>query len=283
MYVTSWIGVAYVALLQRGDYELTKSCKMSSKMLQFILHLFTFFIFACYTALLTSFMTARPQPSEIKDFQDVYENKVHIFLWKNTVNHLDMANSPANSWENKVYSEFIEGKSDRFISDATELEDYFNKHPKALYYGARSELYSIDSIERFISFEKSFQDTYNGFPVLAFPMESEYVELFKHHLKILHQSGVLRKLELDWFTASQNSIKKEDDVVPLGGMELFTLFVAMGLGIVASITFVCAERCLYSSNNRKTAAHPVERDAIYHNYYRERHSAVSLNWRRLSY
>ena len=180
-HVLEWIGIAFMSLLQRGDYNnVTQLTSISSRFLQFILNLFTFFMFACYTALLTSFMTSKPEPSRIRNFGDIYHQNIHLLLWENTVSHLDMVNAPVTSWQWKYYKDKIEGTRDHFIKDANEIQEALDKYPNSLYYSTRTDLYSFEpNGEEYVSYEKTFDDTYYGFAVLAFPIDSEYTDLFR--------------------------------------------------------------------------------------------------------
>ena len=61
-------------------------------------------------------------------------------------------------------------------------------------------------------------------------------------MNILHQTGVLRKLELRWFTKGQNSFTKEDSVEALGIQELSTLYAALIAWLLGSLLILSVEK-----------------------------------------
>ena len=62
------------SILQTGDYNgILAQGNISTKVALLTFNIFAFLLFACYTSLLTSYMTSPPLKGQIQSFRDIYE------------------------------------------------------------------------------------------------------------------------------------------------------------------------------------------------------------------
>ena len=71
--------------------------------------------------------------------------------------------------------------------------------------------------------------------------DSEYRELFNHHLKKLNEEGILDKLA-DMYMPKRNSPQAILEAIPLGYDNVFFPSLVMFIGILSSLLMVCIEK-----------------------------------------
>ena len=246
--ISASAATVYQSLLQRGTYKCADSSSfVTGRAIMWILNAFSFFMFASYTALLTSFMTLRSGPEPIKSFQDIYENDHHLVVTRASSHHNFLATKPHDSYARKLYEERMLGNSDNFVPNIFALDDLLEKIPHALFWGGQGSRFSLKKAHMLESIESVFEESLYEYFAIGMQKDSEYLALFNYYLSKMEESGLLRKLQLKWLPEKrkQFDITHEKESYALGIHEILTLVVALIGGVVLSLCILFIECVLH--------------------------------------
>ena len=107
--------IVIASFIQRDpDYQMRSS---SAKALKFTCNLTMFFIFAAYTACLTTDMTCSQKFELIKSWQELLDSEYQLTIWKDSATHELFENAPKNSDRGIVYEQALRGKEDALLTN----------------------------------------------------------------------------------------------------------------------------------------------------------------------
>ena len=242
--VNHGIGLIFKSAIQQGNY--VRGCQLSYQMFHLTANLFSLLMFVCYTALLTSYMTSRGEQTKIRTFQDIYDQKLPLYVVKHSSYHHMLSQAQEGSAANKIYQEQILRNPDRLIpADPTAYDELFDRIPEAVCLDIANVKFNTKVPALYESLENTFEDTTYDHIAPAMQKNSEYFGLFNYHLNQIRESGVMRKLELKWFNNTEfkwnQGYSNLEQAFAIGFHEVFTLVIILFTGIIVAIVTVVFE------------------------------------------
>ena len=198
------LAVVTVAIIQREYYLCVRS--PTAKLLFNITGLFGFLMFAYYSAVLTSLMTAAAPPLEIRSFEDVLMHGLDVFIWKDSAPVRDMSTAKPGTAQSKVYQDMLDSPNSSFLLSQADIVERLATDPNGLYYGPTAAFLGKPGMKVFKIEE--MRSSQIGF---TYPKDSEFYKAFNYYMIKLKEGGVLdllRKHYLgdDSHTASGNQV-----------------------------------------------------------------------------
>ena len=204
-----------------------------------------FFVIASFSAMLTSFMTSQPEPTQVSSFQDILDRNLFVAVWKDTSDQEYLANARQGSTANKIYKNMEKDPSRHFLTKMNELEELFMDDPSALYFGSKVFFPVLSYSNDIMTLENVFKDTVITYSGFAYPPDSELTELFDYHLHKMEQSGLLQKYRQKYDLTRTEIIKTHDfttETAPLGYQQLVALSLVFSVGITVATIIAFLEK-----------------------------------------
>ena len=127
------LALVLLHIVQR-DHTMPSMRNTSLKVLYISSSLFGFFIFASYSAILTSLMTLAPPDPSIKSFQDIYALNLPLTTRKSAAYEIYLKVAPKDSYMSKVYERALKNGDDKKFANS-ESEALEQILAGELYYG----------------------------------------------------------------------------------------------------------------------------------------------------
>ena len=166
-----------LGLLIQNSYSVETS-KASSRILYIAISASTLVLFAYYTCDMTSRLTG-PPTMPIKSFADVKKNGYMVIVNPHGSSAVYLNKSDTQLYENSL-------KMPNLVAPPVEL---MLKHPNFLYFAEDS--YSATKKE-FVSLNIDEAKPVNY--AFAFQLNSEFTDLFNHHLLKMSETGIIQRL-----------------------------------------------------------------------------------------
>ncbi len=258
--ITNAMAVVSVAMIQREYYLATRST--TAKILFTVTGLFAFFMFACYSAVLTSLMTAAAPSLQLRSFADVLNLGLKVFVWKNSAPAQFMSEAEEGTAQNKVYKDMKKRGHSSIANGQEEIEERLYNYPDYAYYGATTAFLKNPKLKVF-----KIQESKLSQVSIVLGKDSEFLKPFNYHLMKFRESGmlsllykhnigvgaakqdfkVMRWLKCSVFLALILPFFQKNQATPLGFNNLFFPVFILCIGVLAAGTTVLAERVLKSS------------------------------------
>ncbi|XP_042871083.1 glutamate receptor-like [Penaeus japonicus] len=196
-------------------------------------------VVAAYSATLVSFLTVQADDLPFDSLADIQRiGKHRLGILKGSVLEEFFKNQNFKQYLNSLILPY----PDTLAKSYKELRAQALKDSDFAYVGTY-EIQRLDSVGA-CTFRSARQHLLFNDGSLGWPKGSQYIQIFDHFISRLRESGLLQKLLLDWFPDSYYSCP-DQPVVALGLKQVFTAFVMLGCGILASVIFLCCERSVF--------------------------------------
>ena len=195
-------------------------------LLVFALH--SYVLFTYYTCNLTAAMTSTAPSTGISSFEDANRGGYKVLVIDGTLHServkdkgLDLVMLKPSAGTNfpDLLAKTMSQESSKVLNFGSSLS-----------FAGRREFYPLvikESLTQMVAF--------------GLQQDSEYRELFNHHLKKLNEEGILDKLA-DMYMPKRNSPQTILEAIPLGYDNVFFPSLVMFIGILSSLLMVCLEK-----------------------------------------
>ncbi len=186
--ITNAIAVVSIAMIQKEYYLATRST--TAKIIFNVTGLFAFFMFAYYSAVLTSLMTAVTPSLQLRSFADILKFGLKVFVWKDSTPALDMLDAKEGTAQSKVYKDMKKrGHQSSFAESQKEIEERLYHYPDYAYYGPTTAFLNNPKVKVF-----RIQERRSSQVSIVLGKDSEFTKPFNHHLMKFRESGMLSLL-----------------------------------------------------------------------------------------
>ena len=176
--------VAHLLIFQR-DYNVIAKTN-SATLAYFMTCLFSFLLFASYSALLTATMIGKDAEINLLTMDDVADSDLSLHIWGDAFTFRKFQVALPNTPWGRAYKNKIKGKEYVFINSYEELYEKLSTNPKSIYIGGDSILAFYPHLHRISTF-KDFITTHLS---MCLQKNSEYTASFNYQLRKLDQSGI---------------------------------------------------------------------------------------------
>ena len=209
-----------------------------SRMALLVFALLFYVIFCHYTCDLTSRMTWTPNKLDIRSYEDVARLGYTVAVRRET------------SLEEKLRNikRGIDLKIEAFDDDSVNTKSEILNKAKTLLLGVSSYFIIIDGV---YALDLEQQSTL----LLSFGLQknSEYTQIFSHHLQKMDESGLLHRLAQKWGIKSVSK-PKVSGAIPLGYENVLFPFIGVVIGTIIALTILFCEMlvaCIEVFNTQK--------------------------------
>jgi ABC-type amino acid transport substrate-binding protein len=215
---------------------------LSARMLVLVTNLWSFLIFAFYTADLTSRLTSGPLQAGIKSFQDVLDLGYQMIVLKGSVYQDDLANANPSSILNKIYTKTMQNNSKAFYDNAPQGIAMLMENSKSVAFGVSSGFNDPNIISLDVN------DALKDSTSFGFPKDSEFYDVLTHYLSKMQESGLMTKIMAKWFPPQV--VVAQDAAVQLGLDGTLFLNLIAAAGVVAAAAVLVAERIRFAARRK---------------------------------
>ncbi|XP_045135079.1 probable glutamate receptor [Portunus trituberculatus] len=210
----------------------------SLHILFWIVYMMGVVVVAAYSATLVSFLTVIDEGLPFESLTDLKQLRTYrLGILKGSVlEELFQSQGFQEYW-----NALIEPYSDTLATSYDELRSLASRDPDFAYVGSY-EIQKLDPVGACI-FHSARQHLLFNDGALGWPKGSPYTGIFDFHIIRLRESGVLHKLSRKWYPEAYSCVNSP--VMPLGFQQVFTAFVALGLGAGLSILFLSGEKMFF--------------------------------------
>ena len=185
------LGSIFLVFLQRdiANWTFYSTLSYSSRLLYLSIALCAIMLFAFFSGILTSLVTARSNPTPITSFADLEGLGLHVLVMKSAIDEMLMKESkPGSALHNLYYGEMI-GNPDHLYPSHEAIVDKLRTDPTTAEFGSDLGTYKTEDIIHLI-LDESFT-----LPVaFGYPKHSEFVEMFNHLLLDFGETGTLDRI-----------------------------------------------------------------------------------------
>ncbi len=185
----SLVLVVYQVFFQRDYSPVDQSAETSgaSRLSYFVVCLFSFTVFASYSALLTATMIGSDAEIGMESMEELALSDLHLFLWEDSSTYMSLQLAPPGSPRQAVYRAKVEGKLDSvFIGSNEEIHRKLAANPRSVFIdwdiilAGYPDMYSV----------RSFRDFTPAQISIGLQKGSEFREALNHQLRKMDQSGI---------------------------------------------------------------------------------------------
>ena len=147
--------------------------------------------FENYSHFLEDFAVLRPMSAEVRSFQDVVRHNYSVVAVKSTGSHGLLARSEPGSPMQKLYGEFMENNPDAMVENIVDArQKLLESGDKTLLFGSSQMMDGVTGNFQQLNITDGV-DCQVGW---AFQKDSEFTQLFNHHILKMRESGLLSKI-----------------------------------------------------------------------------------------
>ncbi len=180
------LSFAYFMVLKFGNIAI--GSKISGKLFFLFLAAFSTVAMSFYEGMLTCFMTAGEPQNEIRSFADLIDSKYHLVVSRGSTHHQDLKAAQLGSGKQRAFDFMKKRYGDSIYMDnqmMATLKSRMIEDPNLIAY---ANVLTFLGDSRFLPL--NIEDKVAHSAALAFPKDSELLELFNHNMIWYHQSGV---------------------------------------------------------------------------------------------
>ena len=233
--------LVFLIFLQR-DYPINKS-GISTRILYFTTCASAFLIFATYESVLTSWMTAKEPPAKIRSFEDIRDQELTLYFWKGGI--LESFLRDNFGPDTAAHELYMAGRG---LSSTKEAFDAVRGDKDAAVFDTFVTFWGQDHYTK----TAKMDEISSVLGAWGLQKDSEFRDMFNHHLAKMHETGVLSLVDTKWMSPDrpQTPVDPSQVFTSLGGDMLFFPFSFLLIGIVGSVTFAAIEKVLISCQRR---------------------------------
>ncbi len=175
-----------------------KVIKISAKILFWTAAMFPVVFMSHYEGLLTSYLTVKKPPPELKSVADILSTGHEIILVKDSRQEDEFKYSPKGSPRKRVYEALIEGNNDVLIETPSKMKAILAVEAGTVGAGSmiKGDILLPERLYGLMGLDEAIPDP------LAFALQkdSEFLGLVNHNMIRLYHSGVLEFIKSQWLT-----------------------------------------------------------------------------------
>ena len=191
------VDFAYRFLLQL-DFP-TKTSVLSKKLVILSGAVFSLVITVHYEGILTSYLTARPTPPQIKSYADTMELGYQVVTISHTSHSTDLMHAPLGSGRRTVYEKTMKDNPAAFYPDVPEAKEALLKDASLAVSNSEFLFFGDDRLLPLTRLD----DVKIDHVALALQKDSELLGLFNYQMLNMYQSGLLEFLYGKWVHGRQ--------------------------------------------------------------------------------
>ncbi len=224
-----------LSLMQRKKKEASSGA--GEKVLFLTTGVTSFLLFNLYSADLTATMSSGAKTSPLRSFQDVLDSDYLVHGIKGTGSEDLLKHARPGSTAHAVYQAAYSPMAEKkFVAQQREGPS------RAAFWTSEFTIVS----ERDFLFLRSFQDALASQLAFGLQKDSEFREIFDHHILRLRESGALQLLEKKWLRDSSPDDRSDrifqEEATQLGYDNLFFPAGVLMVGVLSGIVTSCLER-----------------------------------------
>ena len=232
------MALSVILIIQLSYNVIVKS--FSARIIYLAGSILAYILFAYYESVLTAELTTVGAKINIRNFQDVINQKYNVIVLFSSSNHEILRSAEEGTAMNEVYYNTIHDYQDQFVTSLADGVNELFSREKTLYFGPEISMLGEAHRLKKLRIDEQF-NSQTGWGIQA---NSEYAELLNHWLHKFDESGVRDRLWRNWTYQATEEFWVEDAIV-LGFNEIFFVFLWILGGIVLSLIFFLGEKIFH--------------------------------------
>ena len=246
------------AMMLRLFIQLGYNLKLNNsaaKLLLFSCAISCYLIFALFCADLTGRMTSDPEPLNIGSFQDAIDQDYRVITYGKGLPLFYFKTAPKGSAMRWVYENQMLGDDTAILEDYNRIFSMVKEEPKTLVYLVHN---SHSKEPRWQNLQGlDIEEKVNIMISIALQKDSEFAELFDHHLIKMQEKGILDRIRHEWTDGKD----QDYSIFQAGSLDIQNTafgFVCFVLGIFIAAQVILAEWIYSKCVNSKQFSQDVK-------------------------
>ena len=212
--------------------------RYAAKFLIFSSALSYYLIFEFFTSDLTAKMTSQPAPLDIKSFQDVIDQDYRVITYGKGLTVFYFKTAPKGSAMRWVYENQMLADETAISKDFDVLLRMVNDEPKTLLYMMFLSYSNEPRWRNLVGLD--INEYVNIYISIAMQKDSEFAELFDHHIVKMQEIGLLNRIGHKW-TDQANQNYEMAEPTSLRIQNVMFVFGCIAFGIFLAAHVILAE------------------------------------------
>ncbi len=240
--VGSWtvLGSVGAIFLQRDSEGgmLLRSLTISSQILHLTVSLCAVIVFAFYSGVLTSLMTARPLPPPITSFSDVKDLGLDLLVMESSSDETFLIQSKPGTALYDIYYGTMVGDPNHLYPNYDGIVRRMKSDPDTAHFGSDIAALMDDAIVSL-----PLGDAFKSPTAFAYPKNSEFFELFNHVLHNMEERGTMDRIRRKWLPDGNQGASGQSlaDASELDYFNLIFPYLTLISGILMGLVTVGVE------------------------------------------